>query len=317
MKAFILAAGLGTRLRPLTEKVAKPSLPLLGVPTLWFPAWQIRGQLGIDSFMVNASHAPETIRQAANDEILSRFTGIRFQVSDESKELLGTSGALKKIEPWIAGETLVVSNGDVVSDFDLSKMLKFHQSKKSKLTLHLRAFDGGDEKYADIKCTKDGVVLELGPKKEKGVMFSGCYIIEPELLKKLPKGFSDLRPALLEPLAKDGALFTYREDCEWLDTGSLSSYAKANFEILKKIPSSRKLIELKMQEPSNGVWLPKEWAGFEKIRFHPPVMLQGRLEEWMAASMFYGPNFLGLKPPEKKPGVFKNTLMHSSFTSKL
>ncbi len=305
MKAFILAAGLGTRLRPLTEKVAKPALPIVGIPSLWFPAWQIKRRLGVAEFMVNASHAPDTVRSAAADKELSAFTGIRFEVSDESSELLGTSGALKKVEAWVGRETLVVANGDVVSDFDMAKMLEFHKKKKSKLTLHLRGFDGQKNHYAEpyvnVDCGADGTIKNFGVKSTQGVMFSGTYLIEPDLFTRLPAGFSDLRPALLEPLAVEGKLFGYREDCEWFDTGTVASYAKANFELLSKIPAYKPLVEVKMRNLNAGSWVPKAWIekGVEK-RFDltAPCVLLGNPLEWeRVAGKEFGPKFLGLAPP--------------------
>lgn len=298
MRAFILAAGLGTRLRPFTNHRAKPALPVLGVPALWFGAWHLQRELGITEIAVNVSHLPETVRDVAHDADLMGATGVNFHVSDESADILGSSGALWKLGTWMGIETLAVSNGDSISFPSWRRMLEQHKKSRAAITLHVRAFKDTGEAYTNINVDKDGRITSFGTKETSGLMFSGAYLFEPRLLARLPAGASELRPALLEPLAQEGRLYAYREDCEWFDTGTVATYAQTQFELLRKIPAARELIEVKMREESPGAWVPRHWSKASgKPALNAPVVMTGDQKQWAAAGSVFGPQFIGVEPP--------------------
>lgn len=301
MKALVLAAGLGTRLRPLTLFRAKPSLPVVGVPTLWYGAWHLKEALGIKDFAINLGHAAESLRQAGDDSLLQKKTGISFYYSDESAQILGSSGVLAKLAGWIAKGTLAVCNGDSICFPSWKKMLEFHSSKKSKLTLHIRKFSNNSESYTNIETDSDGRVLALKARTVSGVMFSGSYLIEPSLLPRLPSsGPSELGPILLEPLIRERELFAFREDIEWFDTGTIAAFAEVQFALARQIPYARKLIELKMCEVEKECWIPREWAkkgGIKSLK--GPVVLTGEQEKWAKLSQSFGPRFVGIEPPDQ------------------
>lgn len=303
MKAFILAAGLGTRLRPFTNVKAKPALPVIGVPTLWFGAWHIKRELGISEIALNVSHLPGTVREAAQDAELMRATGIDFHFSDESAQVLGSSGALWKLSSsWIGDQTLAVSNGDSICFPSWKRMLECHRKNKAAITLHVREFSQAAEAYTNINVESDGRISSFGAKERDGIMFSGCYLFEPSLLSRLPAGVSELRPSLLEPLAKEGKLFAYREDAEWFDTGTVGTYAQTQFDLLKKIPMCRDLIEIKMREETSGVWVPRAWSrNAGKPALQAPAIMTGDQSQWAAAASVFGPKFIGIEPP--MPGI--------------
>lgn len=320
MKGLVLAAGLGTRLRPLTLSCAKPALPVLGVPVMWFGAWHLKRSLGIDKIALNVSHLPETVRRAGGDEELKRFTGIDFEYSDESSGILGSSGALWKLRDWIgAGETLSVCNGDTISFPAWRKMLENHRKNKASITLHVRAHSQSLEEYTDIVCAPDGRVVAFGEKKQSGLMFSGSYLFEPSLLASLPAGASELRPTLLEPLIKEGRLFAFREDIDWFDTGTLASYAQTQFDLLRALPEARELVEAKMREETAGIWVPRSWSHSSgKPALMPPAIVVGKQSEWADVSRVLGPRFIGIEPP--MPGVqcsFQDALIFSNHIERI
>ncbi|MBI3544453.1 MAG: hypothetical protein HY075_14370 [Deltaproteobacteria bacterium] len=318
MKALVLAAGLGTRLRPFTLDRAKPSLPVVGIPALWYGAWHIKRELAIAEIAVNMSHAPETVREAGNDGELQRSTGIRFHYSDESDRILGSSGALWKLAPWVDEKLLAVCNGDSICFPGWKKMLEFHGDRHALLTLHVRAFDGADEPFTNVEVAPDGRVLGFGAKATSGVMFSGNYLLEPELLKRLPAGVSELRPTLLEPLIKERRLYAYREDTAWFDTGNVAAYARAQFELLSKIPAARELVETKMREEKSGCWVPRDWVHGADPALQGPVVLSGGQGEWATLNCVYGPRFVGIEAPP--PGVsvpFSNAVVLSTHVGKI
>ncbi len=314
MKALVLAAGLGTRLRPLTYGRAKPSLPVVGIPAFWYGAWHLKSELRIGSFMINVSHAPDTVREAGDDLELKKFTGISFKYSDESAQVLGSSGALWKLTDWIGSDLLAVINGDCICFPAWTRMAEFHRASKALLTLHVRSFSNAAEPYTNIQIGADGRVLSLGEKASQGTMFTGGYLLEPELLERLPAGVSELRPTLLEPLIKEGRLFAFREELEWFDTGSIATYAAAQFELTHKLPLARKLIEAKMREDSPDCWVPRSWShNAGKPALSQPVVMTGLQSEWAEHGSVFGPRFIGIEPPP--PGMsipVRNALVLSS-----
>lgn len=312
MKALVLGAGLGTRLRPLTLERAKPALPVLGVPCLWYGAWHLKRAMGIEAFAVNAGHAAESLRTAVAHPVLSAHTGIHFHVSDESDGILGSSGALWKLRPWIGRDSLAVVNGDTIVFPDWKRMRGFHAASEALMTIHVRGFSKSHEKYAGIRVGGDGRVLAIGEHSDNGVMFSGSYLVEYEAVARLPDGASELRPALFEPLIAEGRLYAFREDVPWAETGNAHDYAEAQFGLIQRMPQARELAESAMREISPHVWIPKEW-GRPAIAFQPPVVMTGRATDWENCSRAYGPRFIGIEAPA--PGLpvpVKNAIVLSN-----
>jgi NDP-sugar pyrophosphorylase family protein len=326
MRALIVAAGLGTRLRPLTESRAKPSLPVLGVPAFFFAAWHLAKRLGVKEIALNKSHAAESLVQAAGDAQLLRACGLKgFHFSDETAQVLGSSGALWNLKSWIGSSVLAVCHGDAICLPPWERLARLHREKGAAVTMHLRSFNGAtEEKYTDVRMAEDGRVTEFGPKSSSGLMFSGAYLIEPSLLSRLPAGASELRPSLLEPLAKEGRLFALREDGPWLDIGSPRLYAEAQFALLRELPAARELVELKMREQGTNCWVPKTWskprAAGEGLDLRGPVVLMGGEDRWAEISREYGPRFAGIEPPTKgaKDSLGKrDSMVFGDFTLKL
>lgn len=317
MKGLILAAGLGTRLRPLTLERAKPSLPILGIPALWYGAWHLARELAPKALAINAGHAPDTLRRAVTDAELRRFTGVDFHVSDESGLILGSSGALKKLSGWIGNDLLAVCNADSISFPSWKKMADFHRKKKAVLTLHVRASSSSSEPYTEVQVDADCRITGFGPKTTHGLMFSGAYFIEPSLLARLPEGVSELRETLLEPLAREGGLYAFREDLEWFDTGTVAAYAEAQFLLLRLAPQARVLVEVKMREDWPDAWVPRFWKhGVPALK--GPVVLSGDQAGWMAAGSVFGPRFIGIEPPPHGTRVpAQNAVVLSSIVEKI
>ena len=118
MKAMILAAGFGTRLRPLTDKVPKPMVPILNRPILEHTIHLLRTH-GITDITINLHHQPEMITDYFGD---GEKYGVQLHWSHEP-EILGTAGGIKKAQQWLDGESFLVINSDVVTDINLSKVI--------------------------------------------------------------------------------------------------------------------------------------------------------------------------------------------------
>ncbi len=230
MKAVILAAGLGTRMRPLTDKTAKPALPVLNEPLIVRTLRQLK-RAGVSEVMINLHHRPETIRAAISEGDL----GLKIKYSRETA-ILGTGGALRKIRAWVGRAPVIVVNGDVIFDFDLRAMAVAHRKTNALATLALKP-NLNPGKYKPVIADRTGRILSIRgrPAGRKGLLclFASVHIIEPVILDRLPSGASDTVGDLYIPLLREGAhLQGVRQAGVWHDLGSPAGYLKAQTRLL-------------------------------------------------------------------------------------
>lgn len=230
MKAVILAAGLGTRMRPLTDKTAKPALPVLNEPLIVRTLRELR-RAGVSEVMINLHHRPETIRAAIPEGDL----GLKIRYSRETA-ILGTGGALRKVRSWVGRSPFFVVNGDVIFDFDLQGMVASHRRTSALATLALKP-NTNPTKYKPVVTDRSGRILSIRglPPGRKGSMslFASVHIIEPVILDRLPQGASDTVGDLYIPLLREGAhLQGIRQAGVWHDLGSPGGYLKAQARLL-------------------------------------------------------------------------------------
>jgi NDP-sugar pyrophosphorylase family protein len=220
--AFILGAGLGNRLRPLTDRLPKPLVPLFHRPLAEW-AMEACARAGIERFAVNTHHLPE----AWND--LNPAYDVTFF---HEPVLLETGGGLKNIEAWMGDEPLLVHNGDIFSTLSLEKLIAAHEASGLPVTLALRsvgvakhiALDPSGSRVADIRNS-------LG-RAEGTHVFSGIYCVSPGFLDRIPAVEKiSVIPAFLE-LAAAGQLGSIvLDDGVWLDLGDRDSYLQAHREL--------------------------------------------------------------------------------------
>lgn len=221
-QAFILGAGLGNRLRPLTDRLPKPLVPLFHRP---LAAWVMDAcrRVGITRFAINTHHLPNAWNDFTSGENLTLF---------HEPTLLETGGGLKNIEPWIGDAPLLVHNGDIFSTMPLEQLIAAHQASKLPVTLALRSY--GDATHVALDPTGNRVIdirNQLGVATGSHV-FSGIYCIDPTFLALLPAATKiSVIPAFLE-LAKSGQLGAITlDDGVWLDLGDRKSYLQAHQEL--------------------------------------------------------------------------------------
>ncbi|NIP99170.1 MAG: NTP transferase domain-containing protein, partial [Nitrospinaceae bacterium] len=153
MKAMILAAGFGTRLRPLTTVCPKPMFPVLNRPLLEHTLHRLSAQ-NIREIVINLHHLPEQILDHFGDG--SRF-GVRLKFSCED-QILGTAGGIKAARKYLNGEPFFVINSDVVAEIDLPRVMEFHRRRRSRLTLVVRE-DASPEKFDPIEMDGAGRIV--------------------------------------------------------------------------------------------------------------------------------------------------------------
>ena len=130
MKAIVLAGGFGTRIQPLTNSVPKPMLPILNRPMMEHIILKLRDELGITDIGILLYFKPEVIKEHFKDGSDLGINISYFQPDDD----YGTAGAVAFAREFL-DETFIIVSGDLVTDFDLKKIQKFHEKKKSKLTI--------------------------------------------------------------------------------------------------------------------------------------------------------------------------------------
>ena len=233
---MILAAGFGTRLKPLTIGLPKPMFPLLNRPLLEHTLQFLSSQ-GIQDIIVNVHHLPEKIVEYFGD---GTDFGVRLQFSRE-EEILGTAGGLKKAQSFLEKETFLVLNSDVLADINFDSVLKFHKEKNSCLTLVVRQ-DDEPEKYRPIHLANNCRIsrfvdasIKHPPTNIQRVMFTGIQIMEPEIFSRIPANkfcgtTEDIFPTMIE---KGLPVYGYLHEKYWIDMGTRETYIQAQTDALE------------------------------------------------------------------------------------
>ena len=250
MRAMILAAGLGTRLRPLTHVMPKPVAPVLNRPIV---AWiaDLLAKHGFEDVVTNLSYLPEQIREALGDG--SSF-GLRVSYSEEP-EPLGTAGGVGKVRDFLGEtESFLIISGDALTDIDLSAMRRAHEANVERggiLTIAAKRVDDTTQ-FGVVITGDDGRVQGFQEKPEPAEALSdlancGIYMFSREIFEHFPPpghhspagdedqppGFvdwaMDVFPALLDG---DVPFYSHEIDAYWNDIGSISEFVQGNLDAL-------------------------------------------------------------------------------------
>ena len=225
--AFILGAGLGTRLRPLTENTPKPLLPIGGRPIITYAMEHLLA-CGVQRFIVNTHHCAGKYAEAFPDGL---WQGIPITFRHEPI-LLDTAGGIKNIEDLIAqDDRIIVYNGDIITDLPLAPLLDRHASGKSEATLVLRS----QGPLLNVNIDEGGFICDMRHiLKNPGVrscLFAGIYIVEKAFLSRLQAGkIESIVPPLIEMIEENprsvGGIII--DDGYWHDLGTLDEYNNLN-----------------------------------------------------------------------------------------
>jgi dTDP-glucose pyrophosphorylase len=220
LQAVIMAGGLGTRLRPLTENLPKPMLPVGGKPLMELVIEQLR-QVGIRRVNITTHYKPEKIYNHFGDGSLF---GVELNYVNEVKPL-GTGGALGLID--VPKETLLVINGDILTKVDFRAMLAYHKEHQAVITVAVKQY-GIKVPYGVIECEGPRV---CGLKEKPQMHFlvnAGIYLLEPKVYDFIPNGehfnMTDLIQRLID---SNHPVVSFPIIEYWLDIGQIADYEQA------------------------------------------------------------------------------------------
>ncbi len=223
--AFILGAGLGTRLRPLTENTPKPLLEIGGRPIITYAMDQLR-YAGVKRFIVNTHHCAQKYKESFPE---SNWQGMTITFRHEPI-LLDTGGGIKNIEDLIADEErIIVYNGDIITNLPLAPLMERHFSGKSEVTLALR----GSGPLLNVNIDENGFICDMRHiLKNPGIkscLFAGIYILEKSFLSRLQAGKIESIVLPLIEMIRDNSRSVggiVIDEGYWHDVGTIEEYEK-------------------------------------------------------------------------------------------
>lgn len=251
MKAFIMAAGAGTRLRPLTYSVPKPMVPVVNKPALEHTVENLKRH-GVYEVVMNLHHYPDTIKKHFGD---GSAYGMRISYSFE-KKLMGTAGGVKRTEKYF-DSTFMVMSGDGLTDIDLTKALDYHRKKKALATMVLKAVDTKFD-YGVTMTDRSGLIKKFVEKPKWSDVYAntvntGIYIFEPEIFKYIPGNtFYDFGMQVWPDLLKrKKRIFGYVMSEYWTDVGNLAEYKRGVRDALE----GKLKLEIPGIQVNPGIWI--------------------------------------------------------------
>lgn len=274
MKAFILAAGYGTRLEPLTIAVPKPMVPIVNLPTMQHNI-ELLKKYDLTEITANIHYHPEQIENYFGD---GQAFGVNLSYSFE-ETLLGTAGGVKKMAQNNSGdsEPFVVLSSDALTDINLGRLIEYHQEKKALATIAL----------AKVKETREfGIVVQDGegqimafqekPKTDEAksnLANTGIYIFDPRILELIPDGPYDFGQQLFPKLvAERAAIYGYQMVEYWNDVGGLDKYIQSNYDAMKGLVQ----IKIPGKKAAKSTWLGERQQIDTSARFEGSVIIGDR-----------------------------------------
>ncbi len=265
MKAVLLAGGEGTRLRPLTSTIPKAMVSIVNRPFLDHVIAHLKAH-NVDEIILTLCYMPQEIKKHFGD---GRGLNVKLVYAVEETPL-GTAGAVKHVEHYLDGP-LIVLNGDVFTDMDLTEMLAFHREKGAKVTIGLTPVDDPTS-FGLVETNTKGKVRRFVEKPSweavtTNMVNTGCYILEPEGLKHIPeRTFHMFEHGLFPTLLQlDVPVYGFPGKGYWIDIGTPENYLRVHHDILRgKLGAS-----FPGQKVSEGVWAE------EGCRIHRTAQLNG------------------------------------------
>lgn len=303
MRGMILAAGKGTRLKPLTDEIPKPMVPILGKPVIDYIIENLYDN-GFDEIMINLNYKAKLLKR----HIESMSTGgckIDFSIEPVP---LGTAGGVKVVEGFFK-DTFLVIGGDDLTDINIKDVVKFHKKKRAIATIALSQVKDV-EQYGVVVIDRLGKIVEFQEKPDKEEAKSnwintGIYIFEPEIFNYIPIGeFFDFGLNLF-PFLKEKKLpfYGYKAAGYWRDIGNVDEYKQAQFDMLE----GRVHLELPGTEFWSGVRIGENVKLSQTVDIKGPVFIGDHTDIYDNVSI-HGPAIIGKSNIIKDRAVISNSV---------
>jgi NDP-sugar pyrophosphorylase family protein len=233
MKAILLAGGKGTRLRPLTVHTPKPIVPIFNRPFLYYQLDLLRQVPEIDEAILSLNYQPRRIEEIFGE---GEGLGLRLRYVVEPMPL-GTGGAIRYAGDQLT-ESVVVFNGDVLTQVDLGAVLRLHRERKAKATIVLTPVEN-PRAYGLVETDAQGNIQRFLEKPGEdeitcNTINAGIYVLEPETFERIPKDTAwSIERSFFPSLIERGETFVaYVYDGYWIDIGTSAKYSQVHRDIM-------------------------------------------------------------------------------------
>jgi glucose-1-phosphate thymidylyltransferase long form len=268
MKAVIIAGGSGTRLRPLTYKIPKPVIPLFNKPFLLYQI-ELLKEHGITDIIINTHYLHSQLKEILEEQ---KVPGVNLDYSEE-RSPMGTAGAVKLAEKYFDNDPVLVLNGDVLTNINLSSIIEQHKKNQADVTIALTRVKDPTA-YGLVFTDETSRVLRFLEKPSydeatTNTINAGVYLINPKLFEKIPPNlpYSFERKFFPDILNEPKNFFAYISDDYWIDIGTPEKYLQAHHDAL--------LGKIKLKIPFAKLDKNKNiWFG-ENVQIDDSVKLQG------------------------------------------
>ena len=285
LKGMILAAGQGTRVRPLTKDMPKPMIPILGKPVMEYLIEHL-ARHGVHEIMVNVAHSYRKIEHYFSNgsrwgvDIGYSFEGV-YDHGEIKPSPLGSAGGMRRIQDFggFFDQTTIVLCGDALIDLDIGAALKEHKAKKAMVSIVTMAVpDSEVVNYGVVETDEEGRVLSFQekPKPEEArsnLASTGIYFFEPEAIALIPPGVvfdigSQLFPLLVE---KGLPFYAQNRSYNWIDIGRISDY----WEVLQRVLRGEiSFMKIPGKEVKPGVWVGLNTSvDWDNVKIEGPVYI--------------------------------------------
>lgn len=312
---MLMAAGLGTRLKPFTDQLPKALMPVMGIPAAQF-AIDCLNRAGVRRIVANVHHFAEDCKKTLPSLDLGSSS---LKISDESRLLLGSAGGIRHALPLLGDEAFILLNADVLCDIDLRKLWFQHQRMRERdgVTMTLAIMpntvsSGRKESYREIIYDHTrGLITGLGGLEKNRPFFIGAAVLEPAALQFTPSDIqAEFVPSLLEPAIRDGKAAIHLCEGQWHDIGTPALWMETHFALMSSIetghllPEWRRRIEKMNRRLGQTIWVSRDAPRFfSSAQWVAPCYWSPQEDRTALVPESFGPRCVLYGPAPQKTGL--------------